>query len=373
VNLIKIIALCMFLLATCWSVENPATFTEFIPSQNGFQVDYGKHSPGDVLTLDVQPDPGCTILSKRVINPTPLGWVVGFTLTIPDNAAGVHVGTFGGEYACGSSGGSGGGGASKPPEWNGSAKVNVCAEQLDETDIPFTIDLDDDQFKWLKSVASAAKKIPFVRKADASLSISAKKGIGSECCEGNSDRTDFVELTGAGDGSIDLVLAWGLPHLALPELRIPLPGGRGLRVRAVLDVAISGGGSVTIGASVTGRLGECSCVEYAATISGRPELKAGASGFAGLEFLNRRNKVTRSFTGIDIEGSLTTGLTLAGEGKVYQGQNCPESEQHATLTLPDLVLVLRLNLLELVNFNFKHDFSEAVYSALGVTNPIILF
>ena len=51
---------------------NPFKITEHIPSQNGFMAEFGKHKPGDVLTLDVEPDQGCTI-TKRVVNPGTTG------------------------------------------------------------------------------------------------------------------------------------------------------------------------------------------------------------------------------------------------------------------------------------------------------------
>ena len=94
---------------------------------------------------------------------------MGFTLTIPDNAAGVHVGTFGGTYSCTS------GTGTEPPQWNGSAKVDACGEKISETNIPFTIDLDGDEFKWIKAAMQLVEKIPLVKKADASLKPSAPR------------------------------------------------------------------------------------------------------------------------------------------------------------------------------------------------------
>ena len=105
------------------AVEPPAVYS--IPSQNGFNHDFGIRLPGDVLNLNVVPDPGITGLTGHVDNGSSAGWVGGpsFTCVIPYDFSGLHLGKFSGTYSRGGSGG--GGGTSEPPKWSGESSEDV--------------------------------------------------------------------------------------------------------------------------------------------------------------------------------------------------------------------------------------------------------
>lgn len=355
----------LVLAASCgFSADDPASFTRLIPSQNGFAVDYGKHGPGDVLTLTVNPDPGCTI-TQKVKNPTPLGWVAGFTLTIPDNAAGVHTGTFGGTYACGD-------GSGVPPEWNGSATVDACKEIKETTGIPFTIGLDD-KFAWLKDIQKAIEKIPIVRKAAVSLSFNASKSIGSECCEGRSDRTDFAEFDGSGTGEIDVILGWGVPKIGLPTYKIPMFGtDYNMVIAANMEFGLNGGGKATVNAGVGGRLGECSCTKYTGGFNVVPTFRFVAQGQAGLKFLHKNTgEVRNSFDAIDVSAVASLQTTIDASGTYYDGKNCPKREGRATIAYPQFVISASANVIWLVSVDWEWDVTATIYEALGVTDPVV--
>jgi hypothetical protein len=359
----------LILAASCgFSADDPASFTRLIPSQNGFAVDYGKHGPGDVLTLTVNPDPGCTI-TQKVKNPTPLGWVAGFTLTIPDNAAGVHTGTFGGTYACGNGSGPG---PSVPPEWNGSATVDACKEVIKSRDIPVVLTLDD-KFAWLKDIQTVIQRIPIVKRASVELSFGATKAIGSECCKGRSDRTDFAEFEGTGEGEIDVILAWGVPRIGLPTWKIPIPTlDYNAVVAAAMEFGLNGGGKAAIKAGVGGRLGECSCTKYSGSFTVTPVFRFVAEGLAGVNILHKNTSEVRwSFEALEINGEASLQTTIQAEGAYYDGTNCPEASGRATISYPQFVVSLGIHAFWIVDIDWEEDLTSYVYDALGVTDPVV--
>lgn len=110
----------MLSVCICHAVE---PVNKSIPSDNGFQHDFGDRSPGDVLIVNVGPDECHVLRNCRVEGGAPIWVGVGcFTATgtMPDNQAGHHDGHFAGEYrrTCGD-GGSGGEITWEP--WDGSA------------------------------------------------------------------------------------------------------------------------------------------------------------------------------------------------------------------------------------------------------------
>ncbi len=109
--------------AAVLAVETP---TYSIPSQNGFNHDFGYHCPGDVLTLNVVADTGFRIVTAGIDNGGSGGWAGGpnYTAVIPSDFSGVHLGKFIGTY----SGGQGGPG--QPPVWKGAAKATVVKVKI---------------------------------------------------------------------------------------------------------------------------------------------------------------------------------------------------------------------------------------------------
>lgn len=108
-------------LAAADSTNSEVTYK--IPSQNGFNHQFGPRIFGEVLQVTAAPDSGVTLSNCHVDNPTPLGWVGvnPFFCMMPSKIfAGEHSGTFSGTY-----GKSGGGGP--PPTWNGQARNTQVA------------------------------------------------------------------------------------------------------------------------------------------------------------------------------------------------------------------------------------------------------
>lgn len=107
-----------------------------VPSNSGFNMDYGSITNGVVLKLSVfGDDPNCWVTSGRIINPTDAGWTQGaggpalFTCIFAGPAlgwVGLHEGSFAGEYAC--AGGGGSGGVAARPTWDGKAISQVCVK-----------------------------------------------------------------------------------------------------------------------------------------------------------------------------------------------------------------------------------------------------
>lgn len=100
-----------------------------IPSQNAFTHSFGAHAPGDVLGLNVVPDPGVKNLTGKVDNASSAGWVGGpaFTCTIPDNFSGAHLGKFSGTYTKEKGGKGGKGEPPDPPAWAGAASSDIVS------------------------------------------------------------------------------------------------------------------------------------------------------------------------------------------------------------------------------------------------------
>ena len=113
---------CLIACAASLTAADGGAPTYSIPSQNGFNHDFGVRCPGDVLNLTVTPDSGYTI-TARVDNGSSGGWVGGpnYTATIPDNFSGVHTGKFTGTYSKAEGSGPG----SEAPEWTGGAITNI--------------------------------------------------------------------------------------------------------------------------------------------------------------------------------------------------------------------------------------------------------
>ncbi len=338
-----------------------STFSRSIPSQNGFAVDYGKHGPGDVLTLLVSPDAGCQI-SQAVLNPTPLGWKPGFVLVLSPTAAGTHTGKFGGTYGCTA-------GVGTPPEWSGTARVDACAERKSKFPATISINASSKQAAWLKTIEKWLQKLPLVKKASAAISITGSQADGTECCPGRSDRTDFVDYSGAGKGAITLVVHGGPPALDLPRLQVPIPGtDYAIAFVANVDVGVNGGGVVAITSTLTGRVGECSCATLTGSGSAQPQIVAQAKGAAGAELVDRATgEVLDSSAGLDINVSITASMSVNVDVMSQTGKSCEAETITACVTWPNLVFKFSVGAFGFLNINLPpYDLTEEIYSALGV-------
>lgn len=341
------------------------TITRHIPSENGFAVDFGKHGPGDVLTLLVVPDPGCQI-TQMVLNPTPLGWKPGFTLVLGPDAAGTHTGQFGGTYGCGS-------GQGQQPIWNGSATVDACAERKSDFPIALSLGVNSKELGWLKTLEKWLQKLPLVQKANAALSLTGTQATGTECCPGSSDRTDFVDYKADGKGTITLIVHGGPPKLGLPRLEAPIPfTDYAVALVANVDVGLNGGGTVALGSSLTGFFGECNCATLTGTGSAQPEIVAGAKGKSGAELIQRSTgEVLDEETGLDINATITASMKLSVDVITKIGKTCAGDDIRACVTWPSLVFKFTFKAFGYVNINLPSvDLTAPVYSALGIKQTI---
>ena len=336
-----------------------------IPSQNGFAVDFGKHGPGDVLTLTVKPDAGCQI-TQSVLNPSPLGWKPGFSLALGPTAAGVHTGTFGGSYGCGS-----GAGAGAPPEWKGTADVDACAEKKTNTPIPIQYDIADKNLSWLKKLETLIKKISLVKEATVSATVTGQSNAGTECCGSSAKRTDYVDYTAGGEAALTVILHGGPPALKLPRAAIPIPySDLALGIAAVLDVGVNGGGTVAIGLSVTGRLGECSCVTITGSGSGQPQFIAGAKGKAGLELVQRSSGDTiDDLTAAELTATVESSMKFILSATTKIGKECAEDPAYQLcITWPSLIFKFQIGVFGF-SIPYEVDVTSFFYEAINVKNP----